>query len=498
MNLSKSKYCEAFQCMKLLWLEENHPEEKGELDNEAVLDNGTEVGQLAKNIWGEYIDIPFSSNLKDMIDETERIIKENEIVNITEASFLYQSNFCSVDILRKKKDSYEIYEVKSSTTLKDIYLEDASYQYYVLTSLGYKVDKVCIVHLNGNYIRKGELNLQELFTIVDITEIAKEKIKDISKKIQEINQYMSKKEEPTDLIGKQCVKPYDCPFFDYCTKELEKPNVFNIRGMNFSTKINLYSQGIYTFEDLRESNINHKYLEQIEFELSDKEDKIEKDKIKEFLKTLEYPLYFLDFETFQQAIPQYDGIKPYQQIPFQYSLHYYEEENGKLMHKEFLAEPDIDPRRSLAEALVRDIPKDVCTLAYNMSFEKTVIKNLAKLYPDLSDHLMNIHNHIKDLMVPFYNRCYYTKAMQGSYSIKYVLPALFPDDPSLNYHNLEEVHNGGEAMNAYANMGKLSPKEQATLRNNLLKYCGLDTYAMVKIYEKLLEVTEKEKILKKS
>ena len=163
----------------------------------------------------------------------------------------------------------------------------------------------------------------------------------------------------------------------------------------------------------------------------------------------------------------------------------------ELKHKEFLAEAGIDPRRSLAEALVRDIPKDVCTLAYNMSFEKTVIKSLAKNYPDLREHLLNIHDHIKDLMIPFYNRNYYTRSMQGSYSIKYVLPALFPNDPSLNYHNLEEIHNGGEAMNAYATMGDLTKEEQESLRKNLLKYCGLDTYAMVKIYEKLLEVTNR-------
>ena len=153
-----------------------------------------------------------------------------------------------------------------------------------------------------------------------------------------------------------------------------------------------------------------------------------------------------------------------------------------------LAKPNIDPRRSLAESLVEDIPLDVCTLAYNMSFEKNVIKSLALEFPDLRDHLLNIHEHIKDLMIPFYNREYYTKAMQGSYSIKYVLPALFPDDPSLNYHNLEEVHNGTEAMNAYATMGELSKEEQEKLRENLLKYCGLDTYAMVKIYDKLKEI----------
>ncbi len=496
MNLSKSKYCEGIQCKKILWLDKHCPEERGEPSNQAVLDNGTEVGQLAKTLFGEYIDIDFNENLQQMIEDTKKAIQENERGVITEASFLYDQNFCSVDLLKKENDEYEIYEVKSSTEVKDIYKEDASYQYYVLTSLGYNVKRVCIVHLNSHYVREGDLDLNKLFTIVDITDTARKKQKEIPKKIEEIREYVGQEEEPSQQLGLHCTKPYDCPYFAYCTKELEKPNVFDIRGMKASTKFILYEKGVITFEDLLQENLNDKYLEQVDFEVNSKEDKIEKEKIQAFLDTLTYPLYFLDFETFQQAIPMYDGVSPYSQIPFQYSLHYLEEDQ-ELKHKEFLAAPGIDPRRSLAEALVRDIPKDVCTLAYNMSFEKTVIKNLAKRYPDLSSHLMNIHDHIKDLMIPFYNRNYYTRKMQGSYSIKYVLPALFPDDPSLNYHNLEEVHNGSEAMNAYANMGNLTQEEQESLRRNLLKYCGLDTYAMVKIYEKLLESVERHKCFQK-
>jgi hypothetical protein len=265
--------------------------------------------------------------------------------------------------------------------------------------------------------------------------------------------------------------------------------------MSFNKKSEYYKQKITSYEDLLKEKLNEKYKEQIEYELNNLGDKINIDNIKEFMSTLEYPLYFLDFETFQQAIPLYDGVRPYSQIPFQYSLHYID--GVELHHKEFLGEAGKDPRRALAEALVRDIPLGVCTLAYNMSFEKNVIKHLAQMYPDLRDHLMNIHDNIKDLMVPFYNRDYYTKDMRGSYSIKYVLPALFPDDPELNYHNLEEVHNGSEAMNAFASMSELPKEEQDRLRRNLLKYCGLDTYAMVKIYEKLLEATEKNKTFKK-
>ena len=228
---------------------------------------------------------------------------------------------------------------------------------------------------------------------------------------------------------------------------------------------------------------------QILYEENDLEDFIDKDKIKEFLNTLSYPLYFLDFETYQMPIPLYDNVSPYEQISFQYSLHYMNNDNH-LLHKEFLADAGMDPRRELALRLIKDIPLNVCVLAYNMSFEKNVIKRLANIYPDLSNHLMNIHDNIKDLMIPFKNRYYYNKDMHGSYSIKYVLPALFPDDESLNYHNLDLIHNGSEAMNSFRALENMDKEESEYTRKRLLEYCKLDTYAMVKIYQKLKEVVK--------
>ena len=475
MYLSKSKYCNGVQCKKMLWLDANCPDEKEDVANDSVLDNGTEVGELAKGLFGESVDIEFCSDLKKMIQDTDVAIRNHDCAIITEASFTYENNFCSVDLLKKENDEYEIYEVKSSTEVKDIYLDDISYQYYVLMSCGLRVRKCCIVHINNKYERIGELELNKLFHIEDVTDIVLGKQEEVKTRIYEINEYMKQIEEPTDDIGNHCVKPYDCPFFGHCTKHLEKPNVFDLRRVRSSKKFDYYHNGFITFADLLETDIDEKSKEQMEYEIYEKEDKINPSEIQKFMSTLSYPLYFLDFETYQQSIPQY-------------SLHYVDRIDGELFHKEFLAEADMDPRRSLAEQLVADIPEDVCTVAYNMRFEKMVISNLAKLYPDLADHLMNIHDHMRDLMVPFYNRFYYTKDMHGSYSIKYVLPALFPNEDSLNYHNLEEVHNGSEAMNAFANMGKLSKEDQLKLRHNLLKYCELDTYAMVKIWERLKEI----------
>ena len=490
MNLSKSRYCRGLQCKKMLWLEQNKPDEKDELNNEQVLEQGNAVHEVAKYLFGSHINIEFSENLNQMVKDTYITLESYKDVIITEASFNYDNNFCSVDILKKTGEKYEIYEVKSSTELKDIYIFDASYQYYVLTNLGFNITKCNIIVINNKYKRIGNIELDKLFIKEDITNDVINLQATVKEKIKEINEYMKKENEPIDDIDIKCFKPYPCPFFKYCTKHIPNNNVFDIANMHNSKKIKLYQEGIYTYHDLLDSDINDKQKQQIEYELYDKEDYIDKEKIKEFLNTLSYPLYFLDFETYQMPIPLYDGICPYEQIPFQYSLHYLEREDGELKHKEFLAEPNTDPRRTLAKQLIKDIPKDTCVLSYNMSFEKSVINKLSLMYPDLSEHLMNIHSNIKDLMIPFKNREYYNKDMHGSYSIKYVLPALFPNDETLNYKNLELVHNGTEAMNTFKDLSNLDGEEQEYTKNRLLKYCELDTYAMVKIYEKLKEISK--------
>ena len=214
--------------------------------------------------------------------------------------------------------------------------------------------------------------------------------------------------------------------------------------------------------------------------------------IRNFLdQNITYPLYFLDFETMQDVIPQYEGTKPYQQIPFQYSLHWIETPGGELKHTAFLAESGIDPRRDLAEKLCKDIPLNVCTTAFNKGFECARIKELAEMYPDLSYHLMNIHDNVVDFLDPFRAGYYYLPSMEGSFSIKKVLPALFPDDPELNYTNLTgSVHNGTQAMTIFPKIKDMEPDEQIKARQALLEYCHLDTLAMVRIWQKLEEISQ--------
>jgi hypothetical protein len=305
------------------------------------------------------------------------------------------------------------------------------------------------------------------------------------------------------------MKPYGCAFLDYCKRQhgISSPSVFDLYGVGFSFKKKLesYHQGQIKFEDLRSTDIGPIQNMQIEAALTGKEF-INPAGIRKFLEKLTYPLYFLDFETMQDAVPQFDGAKVYAQLTFQYSLHIKERpdeireshNDGRTLrmkvgkqpiHKEYLAPSDgKDPRRALAEHLCEDIPKDVCVLAYNKMFECSRIRELAALYPDLSDHLTNIENNIKDLIDPFRAGDYYVPAMGGSFSIKSVLPALFPGDPELDYHSLDDrCQNGGDAMTIFPRIKDMEPEEAEASREALLRYCELDTWAMVKVWEKLKE-----------
>ena len=487
MNLSKSKYVLGKRCEKLLWLSCYKMEEAEEENNDSVLENGNRVGELARNLFGNYILIEYNDNKQKMIDDTTKYLKEVPNI-ICEASFSYKNNFCSVDILKNDKDGVEIYEVKSSSHINTSYIDDISYQTWLLKKIGLNVKKSYLVYVNSNYIKNLEFNINKFFIIKDVSNLLN--LDKVEQTIIKLNSIDSK--EPNIDIGLKCKKnkdyPYDCPFFKYCTKNLPTPNVFDV-GWNekYKDKLELYYQNIITFEDvLKTKRFKEKANRQIEFELYNLKPYINKDNIKNFLKLFSYPLYFLDFESYQVSIPTIDLTKPYQQICFQYSLHYYLEEDGELYHKEYLSRDyDGNPMYGLCKRLCEDIPMNSCVIAYHKSFECTRLKEMAKMFPEFSEHLLNISENIIDIEIPFASQDYYVKEMKGRSSIKVVLPALYPSDPTLDYHNLEQVHKGDEASNAYLSLGNLEKDEEETLRNNMLKYCELDTYAMVKIYKKL-------------
>ena len=501
--LSKSKYCSLWQCPKLAWLSKYKPDEKTvDQSVEARFKAGNEVGDLAMGLFGDFTEVTTfkkdgSLDLGKMIDVT-KIEMERGTPVICEASFSYNGLYCAVDILKKDGDGWAIYEVKSSSNndekqeVKDVYVADISYQKYVLEHCGVKVTGTNLVNLNTKYIRGDELDIKQLFYITNVDSLVADEIRNVEPNIKLAEKILNSKDEPDIDLAERCRDPYECAYWAYCSKHIPEQSVFKLYRMSFKNKLDLYHDGIIEYKDLIMSDRvkNKTQIRQLEFALQDKGTYIEKDNIRDFLATLSYPLYFLDFETMQPVIPPFAGTWSYQQIPFQYSLHYIEKEGGELKHKEFLGVSGKDPRRDIAEALCRDIPMNVCVTAYNKAFECTRLKELAEAFPDLADHLLNIMNNIKDLLVPFQAGYYYNRAMGGSFSIKSVLPAIFPVDPELDYHNLEGVHNGSEAMSIFPQIQYMDPKEQEETRHNLLKYCELDTYAMVKVWQELVRVAE--------
>ena len=491
MNLSKSRYTKGVQCPKMLWMDEHMRELFDEsVMNEAVLKTGNEVGDLAMAYFGDFVEIGFDrTNMQASIRETRRQLAAGTPV-ICEATFSYDGCLCMVDILKMASDGVDFVEVKSSTGISDIYYHDVAYQYWVLTHCGLRVKSASLMHLNSEYVRQGELDLHKLFVICDITNRAIGMQDEVAARIPMLKQLASKWEEPTQAIGLRCFDPYECGYRNHCWREIPSPNVLDIVRIGPNKGIKLMDSGVVSFEDVLDNptSFSDKQLKQVKTTLNNLPPSVNPGAIRAFLGGLSYPLYFLDFETFNPAIPPFDGTRPYQQIPFQYSLHFIESKDVPLQHREFLGEEDCDPRRSLAERLCADIPPDACTLVYNMGFEKMVITGLADAFPDLSAHLMSIRDNIRDLAVPFQKGDYYCREFGGSYSIKYVLPALFPDDPKLNYAALEGIHNGSEAMAAFADLPNRPYEEREAIRRQLLAYCKLDTLAMVKIWEKLREL----------
>ena len=211
------------------------------------------MGDLAMGLFGAYTEVPYG-NLSEMIKTTENLMREKTPV-IAEASFSYDGCFCSVDILvRKTGKAVELYEVKSATSVKEINYHDAAYQYWVLSSLGWTVKKVCLVHLNSSYVRHGDLDLQQLFAVEDVTKTVKKLAPEIEDNIRYMRRIAAQEAEPAIPLGEYCFSPYDCGYYPYCSSGLPHPNVFDLGGMQLKKKVEYYNAGVVSFEDLAQEN----------------------------------------------------------------------------------------------------------------------------------------------------------------------------------------------------------------------------------------------------
>lgn len=481
-TLSKSRYMKGLQCHKALWLVTHRPElrEESEAATQAFA-QGHKVGELAQDIFPGGVLIPFDDlTFDEQLQRTSLALAKAKV--IYEAAFMHNGVFVKADIIRKVRGGWELYEVKGSSKVKDIYLDDTAVQYHVISGAGLTVTKAFVVHLNTSYCRKGKLDLNKLFTCHEVTKEVLERQANVKKEITRQEKMLCGK-KPDIGIGPWCSDPYECDFVCHCWEEVPEDSVFDLAGRGVDT-FELYSQGIEKLKDIPLDRLKGKQLQQVETARS-KKTVVNKKQLREFIDTLRYPLYFLDFETFMDGVPTYDGMKPFQQVPFQYSLHWQKKAGGTLYHTEYLAKPDIDPRKEITERLLKDIPEGACVLAYWKSFEAGRIKELAELFPSKKKRLLSIIDNMVDLIDPFKARDLYSWKQKGSHSIKAVLPAFVK---GMTYEGME-IGNGMAAMDAYHRMCDLAdkPKELAKTRKDLLEYCKQDTLAMVKLLEVIIE-----------
>jgi CRISPR/Cas system-associated exonuclease Cas4 (RecB family) len=482
--LTKSKYLYGVQCPRLLWISTNQPEliPRPDAATQFIFDQGQQVGELAKKLFPDGIDIPHDSFMGN-INETKELLASRK--PLFEAGVMSGRLFSRTDILNPSiGEEWDIIEVKSSTEVKDINVHDVAFQKVCWEESGIKIGRTFLAYINNKYVKNGEISPEEFFFIEDITERVEEISDSTRDRIYEMLRILNQPDCPDALLGACCSDPYDCALMDACHAELPEHNVFTLY-YGGKKACALYDNGIVEINDIPD-----------DYKLSDKQQiqrsclagnsvYIDKNGIKDFLGTLKYPLYYLDFETFNTAVPLYDGTRPYQNIPFQFSLHVQEEPGGNLNHYWYLASGDADPRTGLISALRNYIGGNGSIVAYNKSFEENVLKELAAAFPEYAEWINGILPRFIDLITPFREFDYYNPLQHGSASLKKVLPAI----TGSGYEGMN-IAKGDDASLAYLEMASagIDDEKIIIIRENLLAYCGLDTEAMARIIEKLYQI----------
>jgi hypothetical protein len=472
--LSKSKYLIGLQCPRHLWMAFNDKEKLPEFDaaTQKRFDVGHELEEYAKKLFPGGIDIPtedFNYNLQ----LTQASLKEEK--PLFEPAFKIDDLYSRGDILVPNDDGWDVIEIKSATKVKEVNLHDVSFQKYVYEKCGLKIKKCYLMHINNEYVRDGDIDPSKLLIKEDITSQVDEFIIGISERISKMKEIISDPVLVENNIGPHCSDPYDCPLVDDCWSFLPKNHVFQLYGSK-KKGFSLVEDKIYALKDIpSDFKLNDKQGIQINCERSG-EVHVNKEAIKHFLKSLEYPLYYLDFETINPAIPMFNGSRPYQQIPFQFSLHVVKSEGAEVEHHEFLYSGSGDPRKEFASELKKVIGDKGSVVVYNQSFEISRLKELALFFPSEKEWISDVISRMVDLLVVFRGFAYYNPKQEGSASIKKVLPAIVGKD----YSSLG-ISEGMDASLSYLeNFGKID-----SVRKDLLEYCKLDTLAMVWIVEKL-------------
>jgi hypothetical protein len=475
--ISKSKYLAGLQCHKLLWFYYNAKDEIPEADSakQAIFDQGHEVGALAKKMFPDGIEVGAGiTDLPETIRLTAAAVKLRK--PLFEAAFSANGCYARVDILNPVKgDTWDIIEVKSSTSVEDINLADIAFQTRVLTEAGLKIRRCFLCHVNNKFVRHGEIDPAEFFTLEDITPQIAELTRHVEEQVDEMFKTIRQKQAPEIQIGRHCSKPYVCPLHDRCWSFLPEASVFTLYN-DRSRKYKLLAQGIHHLKDIpADVKLTDNQSIQRAALLAGKPH-IDRPALAAFLGHLEYPVSFLDFETIGTAIPLFDDSRPFQQIPFQFSLHILRSENATPEHRQFLAEGTADPRPEFMRQLRDALPETGSVVTYNASFETARLKEGCELLPEFKPWLRKVTPRIVDLLLPFRGFRYYHPQQHGSASMKAVLPAL----TGKGYEHLA-IQEGGAASREFLRVthGQVTAAERRRVRQQLEEYCGLDTMGMI-------------------
>ncbi|MCC6256401.1 MAG: DUF2779 domain-containing protein, partial [Ignavibacteriaceae bacterium] len=407
--LSKSSFIRGVQCEKQLYLYKYHYNKMDKLSEmqKAIFKRGTNIGILAQKLFPDGMDASPKSQFEydKAVVVTKNLINENQKV-IYEASFNFSDVLAIADIVVNEKNGLKVFEVKSSTSISETYIRDAALQYWVISNCGYKIKDFSIIYINNQYVRNGEIELDKLFLTESVLKLILPLQKWVEENVKRFKTVLSQKTIPKIDIGEHCYDPYTCGFYEYCRKHIPENSIFDLSGVHLTKKYDLYRSGIIKLKDIpNDVNLPKNAKLQVEVYKS-KKDLIDKKAIKEFLSDLNYPIYFMDFESFQPAVPMFDNSRPYQQIPFQYSLHFKKNKKSKVEHYEFLADTGIDPRIKFIENLLRDTKSEGDILTYNKSFEVLRLKEVAEAFPKYKTEIEERINRVKDLMMPFQKKYY--------------------------------------------------------------------------------------------
>ena len=488
-SLSKSKYLAGLQCQKLLWYHYNAKDKIPPPDEhtQAIFDQGHLVGQLAKRLFPGGIEIEASYNdFPGMLKQTKEALLRRK--PIFEAALQANRAFARADILNPVgAHSWDIIEVKSSTEVKDVNLEDIAFQKYTYENAGLKVGKCFIMYINNKYVRKGDIEPEKLFIQEDVTRAIDPISRHVKKNIETMLETIRRKTHPDIPIGSYCSDPYDCALRQLCWSFLHEDNVFTLYRMRKQRGFELIENGITEITKLP-SDFSLSETQQVQVDsIKAGKPHIDKGKIKEFLGTVDYPIYFLDFETFMTAIPLFDLVRPYQQVPFQYSLHVIRSAKSRPEHYGFLSDGTADPRPIILEQLAARLGDTGSIVSYNASFEKGTLKNCSDVYEKYSKWYEGIEGRIIDLLEPFRSFAYYHPGQHGTASIKAVLPAL----TGKGYENLA-IAEGGTASEEYLRVTfgeNVEPEDKRKVYVQLEEYCKLDTQAMVDVLGELRRIS---------